>query len=60
MGQPGWDARGKVYSTVWAEKPWEQVGGTYGPLAGLAGDRDGNVYFAEPDSQPDLPVGCRR
>jgi len=48
MGQPGWDTRGKVYSTVWADKPWEQVGSTYGPLAGIAPDREGNVFFADP------------
>src|SRR5215813_1568569 len=48
MGQPGWDTRGKVYSTVWADKPWEQVGSTYGALAGIAPDREGNVFFADP------------
>ncbi|MCX6625135.1 MAG: alpha/beta hydrolase-fold protein [Acidobacteria bacterium] len=48
MGQPGWDPRGKVSSTVWAGKPWEQVGGAYGSVAGLAADRDGNVFFSDP------------
>jgi sugar lactone lactonase YvrE/predicted esterase len=50
MGRPGWDTRGRVYSTVWVDKPWEQVGGTYGALAGLAADRDGGVFFADPGS----------
>jgi enterochelin esterase-like enzyme/sugar lactone lactonase YvrE len=48
MTQPGWDPRGKVYSTVWAAKPWEQVGETYGRVASPTGDKDGNVYFADP------------
>lgn len=48
MNQPGWDPRGKVYSTVWAAKGWEPVSGPYGAIAGLAADREGSVYFAEP------------
>jgi enterochelin esterase-like enzyme/sugar lactone lactonase YvrE len=47
MSQPGWDPRGKVYSTVWADKPWEPVGGTYRSVSGPASDKDGNVYFAD-------------
>jgi sugar lactone lactonase YvrE len=47
MAQPGWDARGKVYSMVSTERPWEQVGGTYGSVASPAADKDGNVYFAD-------------
>jgi gluconolactonase len=47
MGQPGWDPRGKVYSTVYADKPWEQVGITYSSVASLASDRQGNVFFAD-------------
>jgi len=53
MGQPGWDSRGKVSSTVWAAKRWEPVGGAYGPLAGLAADRDGNGAAAERGSGRD-------
>jgi gluconolactonase len=48
MSQPGWDARGKVYSTVSADKPWEQVGEIYGSVASPAADKDGNVFFADP------------
>lgn len=47
MTQPGWDPRGKVYSMVWADKPWERVGETYGAVASPAGDQAGNVYFAD-------------
>ena len=46
--QPGWDARGKVYSTVAAGRPWEQVGETYSAPVSPASDRDGNVWFADP------------
>ena len=45
--QPGWDPRGKVYSTVWADRPWEQVGETYGAVTSPASDREGNVFFAK-------------
>jgi gluconolactonase len=48
MSQPGWDPRGKVYSVVSVDKPWEQIGGSYGSVAGPTGDRDGNVFFSDP------------
>jgi enterochelin esterase-like enzyme/sugar lactone lactonase YvrE len=48
MSQSGWDPRGKVYSTVWAAKPWEQVGESYGSADGPTGDKEGNVFFADP------------
>jgi enterochelin esterase-like enzyme/sugar lactone lactonase YvrE len=47
--QPGWDPRGKVYSIVSADQPWQRVGETYGSVAGPAPDDEGNVYFADPD-----------
>ena len=31
MGQPGWDTRGKVYSTVWAARGWNR---SAAPMAG--------------------------
>ncbi len=48
MHEPGWDPRGKVYSTVWVDKPWQQVGAAYSSVTGLAADNDGNVFFADP------------
>ena len=45
--KPGWDPRGKVYSIVSSAKGWEQVGATYGAVSNPAGDKDGNVYFAD-------------
>jgi gluconolactonase len=49
MTQPGWDPRGKVYSTVWADRGWEKVGES-GSAVGPANDREGNVYFADPSA----------
>ena len=43
----GWDSRGKVYATVAAEQPWQQVGATYGAVRSPAPDKAGNVYFAD-------------
>lgn len=60
MTQPGWDPRGKVYSTVSADKPWEQVGETYGAVISPATDKDGNVFFTDGNriykSDPDRKV----
>jgi sugar lactone lactonase YvrE len=50
MSREGWDPRGKVYSTVSADKPWEPVGETYRSVASPAPDKDGNVFFADPAS----------
>ncbi|MEO7653170.1 MAG: alpha/beta hydrolase-fold protein [Bryobacteraceae bacterium] len=50
MSEADWDPRGKVYSTVSADKPWEQVGETYGSVTNPASDRDGNVFFTDPRS----------
>jgi gluconolactonase len=48
MTQPGWDPRGKVYSVVSADKPWQQIGESYGSVASPTTDKDGNVFFADP------------
>lgn len=48
ISQPGWDPRGKVFSTVSIDKPWQQVGETYTSVTSPAADRIGNVYFADP------------
>ncbi|HEV2484863.1 MAG TPA: alpha/beta hydrolase-fold protein [Terracidiphilus sp.] len=48
MHQPGWDPRGKVFETVFVGKPWEQVEGDYGKAVAPIADRDGNVYFSDP------------
>jgi sugar lactone lactonase YvrE len=40
--------RGAVYALIYRDKPWEQVGDTYGSVASPAMDKDGNVFFADP------------
>jgi sugar lactone lactonase YvrE len=50
MTQPGWDPRGKASSVVSMDKPWEQVGETYGAITSPTTDKDGNVYFADPSA----------
>jgi gluconolactonase len=48
ISQPGWDPRGKVYSVVSVDKPWQQVGETYGSVVSPTADKDGNVFFSDP------------
>ena len=48
ISQPGWDPRGKVFSTISLDKPWQQVGETYTSVTSPAADESGNVYFADP------------
>lgn len=45
MKQPGWDPRGKVYSLVSADRPWEQIGAEHQSIASPTAGKDGMVYF---------------
>ena len=45
---PGWDPRGKPYSIVSADQPWQQIEGTYTSVDSPTSDDAGNVYFADP------------
>jgi gluconolactonase len=47
MHQPGWDAQGKPFDTVYFDKPWQQIAGDYRALTSLASDKDGNIYFVD-------------
>jgi sugar lactone lactonase YvrE len=47
MKEAGWDLRAKVYSSVWADKPWQQVGGSYGEVVSPTGGESGDVFFAD-------------
>jgi sugar lactone lactonase YvrE len=42
--------RGAVYSLIYRDKPWEQVGDTYKSPASPTMDRNGDVFFADPAS----------
>jgi gluconolactonase len=47
MHQPGWDPRGKAYSIVYVDKPWQQTGEDYSSVASPTADRYGDVFFAD-------------
>ena len=44
--QAGRDQSASVFSTIYVDKPWQQIGGDYGFIASLTSDREGNVYIA--------------
>ena len=46
----GGGPRGSVYSLIFRDRLWEQVGETYTSAASPAVDKDGNVFFADPAS----------
>jgi gluconolactonase len=50
MHEPGWDPRGKVYSTVFVDKPWQRLAEDHSSVAGLTADRNGNLYFTDQPS----------
>ncbi len=43
--QPGYDTTNRVFSTVYLDKPWQQIGGKYGEIIALTSDSKGNVFF---------------
>jgi gluconolactonase len=48
LSQPGWDPRGKVFSVVSVDKPWQRVGENYGSVVSPTTDKDGDVFFSDP------------
>jgi gluconolactonase len=44
--EAGYDTTNRVFSTVYLDKPWTQIGGDYSPITSLTSDAQGNVYFA--------------
>jgi gluconolactonase len=47
MHEAGWDPRGKVYSTVFVDKPWQRIAEDHNSVSGLTADRSGNLYFVD-------------
>jgi sugar lactone lactonase YvrE len=43
--EAGYDTSNRVFSTLYLDKPWQQVGGEYGSITSLTADRNGNVYL---------------
>jgi enterochelin esterase-like enzyme/sugar lactone lactonase YvrE len=50
--EPGYDTANRVFSTVYLDKPWQQIDGEFRTIRSLTADRQGNVYF------PDRAAGC--
>ncbi|MEI9969755.1 MAG: alpha/beta hydrolase-fold protein [Terracidiphilus sp.] len=47
--QAGRDPSASVFSTIYVDKPWQQIGGShYGSISSITSDREGNVYVADP------------
>ncbi len=47
----GTGPRGAVYALIYRDRSWEQVGDVYPSATGPAADKDGSVFFADPDRQ---------
>jgi hypothetical protein len=45
--QAGRDSSASVFSTIYVDKPWQQVGSDYGSISSITSDREGNVYAAD-------------
>jgi len=52
----GGGPRGAVYSLIYPDKLWEQVGDTYHGAVSPAVDKDGNVFFADTASNKILEI----
>jgi gluconolactonase len=44
--QAGRDPSASIFSTIFVDKPWQQVGGELDLIRSLTADANGNVYFA--------------
>jgi gluconolactonase len=51
MHEPGWDPVGKPFETVYVDKPWQQVAGDFKSAVSPASDKDGNVFFYDPQAK---------
>ncbi|MGB8028653.1 MAG: alpha/beta hydrolase-fold protein [Terracidiphilus sp.] len=45
--QAGRDSSASVFSTIFVDKPWQQIGGDYRSITSLTADASGNVYFVD-------------
>lgn len=53
--EPGYDAANRVFSTVYLDKPWAEVG-HFNSVTSLTADRNGNVYVPDPAAKRILRV----
>lgn len=47
MHEPGWDPLGKVWDTLYIDRPWREIPGDYNEAMNVTADRDGNAYFSD-------------
>jgi enterochelin esterase-like enzyme len=55
--EAGYDTTNRVFSTLYLDKGWEQMGGEYGSITGLTSDSKGNVYLPDAKNNKILRVG---
>jgi enterochelin esterase-like enzyme/sugar lactone lactonase YvrE len=46
--EPGYDTTNRVFSTLYLDKPWQQIGGDYDQVRSLTSDTKGDIYFTSP------------
>ncbi len=51
MHEPGWDPRGKVFETLYVDRPWQKIEGNYRAAISPAADKSGNIFFADPQAK---------
>jgi len=56
---PGYDTTNRVFSTIYLDKPWQQIGSDYGSITSLTADRNGNVYLPDAANKKILRVDPR-
>ena len=44
--EPGYDTTNRVFSTIYLDKPWQQIG-NFNSILSLTADRKGNVYLSD-------------
>ncbi len=54
--QPEYDTVNRVFSTIYLDKPWQQIGGEFGEILTLAADRNGNIYLPDATNKKILRV----
>ncbi len=46
--ETGYDTANRVFSTIYLDKPWQQIGGEYDQVTSLTSDARGEIYFTSP------------
>ncbi|MGB7267747.1 MAG: alpha/beta hydrolase-fold protein, partial [Terracidiphilus sp.] len=46
--EAGYDTTNRVFSTIYLDQPWQQMGGEYDQVRSLTSDAKGDIYFTSP------------